>query len=96
MAGSVTGGKKVVETRVQKYMDQGYSEIEARKMVSDDYKRIGAQGGKNGNKKLNPHYSGGFAAKVPCNCSIILGQHIKAQCVGAIGGARSKRRKKDV
>lgn len=54
MAGNRIGGKKVVETRVQKYMAQGYSEIEARKMVSDDYRRIGAKGGKNGN-------TGGFA-----------------------------------
>lgn len=54
MSGTVSGGKKVVETRVQKYMDQGYSEIEARKKVSDDYRRIGAKGGKNGN-------TGGFA-----------------------------------
>ena len=55
MSGTVSGGKKVVETRVQKYMSQGYSEIEARKMVSDDYRRIGSRGGQNGT-------TGGFAA----------------------------------
>ena len=45
VSGSKIGGNKVVETRVQKYMSQGYNEIEARKMVSDDYRRIGAKGG---------------------------------------------------
>lgn len=84
MSGTVSGGKKVVETRVQKYMDQGYSEIEARKMVSDDYRRIGAIGGKKGT-------TGGFAAKIPCDCPIIQGEHIKAQCAGFKGGVISKR-----
>lgn len=84
MSGTVSGGKKVVETRVQKYMDQGYSEIEARKMVSDDYRRIGAIGGKKGT-------TGGFAAKIPCDCQIIRGEHIKAQCSGFKGGSISKR-----
>ena len=84
VSGSKIGGNKVVETRVQKYMDQGYSEIEARKMVSDDYRRIGAIGGKNGT-------TGGFAARVSCNCPIIRGEHIKAQCAGFRGGVISKR-----
>ena len=35
-------------------MDQGYSETEARKMVSNDYRRIGSIGGKKGT-------TGGFA-----------------------------------
>lgn len=90
MSGTVSGGKKVVVTRVHQYMSQGYTETEARAKVSEDYRRIGAKGGSVKGTK------GGFAAKVPCSCSIIQGQHIKAQCLGAKGGYRSKRRKKNV
>ena len=70
MAGSKIGGKKVVETRVQKYMSQGYGEIEARKMVSDDYRRIGAIGGSVKGTE------GGFAAdKNRARVSGALGGH---------------------
>ena len=48
MSGTVSGGKKALRTRAQKYIDQGYTETEARKMVSDDYRRIGRIGGKKG------------------------------------------------
>ena len=70
MANTKIGGKKVVETRVQKYIDQGYSEIEARKKVSDDYRRIGAKGGSVKGTK------GGFAAdKERSRVSGALGGH---------------------
>ena len=58
-------------------------------MVSDDYRRIGAIGGSVKGTE------GGFAARISCSCSIIQGEHIKAQCRGAIGGAISKRKKKN-
>lgn len=52
------------------------------------YKDIGSRGGKNGT-------TGGFAAMVGCNCGIVRGEHIKANCAGTIGG-RNKGRKKEV
>ena len=86
MSGSKIGGKKVVQTRVKKYMDQGYSEIEARKMVSDDYRLIGSRGGQNGTK-------GGFASEIIGNDG--LTGYERARVAGAIGGARSKRKAKN-
>ena len=88
MSGSKIGGKKVVETRVQKYMGQGYTEIEARKMVSDDYRRIGKIGGSVKGTK------GGFASEVIGDDG--LTGYERARVAGAIGGARSKRVSKRV
>ena len=87
MSGSKIGGKKVVETRVQKYMGQGYTEIEARKMVSDDYRRIGKIGGSVKGTK------GGFASEVIGDDG--LTGYERARVAGAIGGARSKRKAKN-
>ena len=87
MSGNRTGGKKVVETRVQKYMNQGYNEIEARKMVSDDYRRIGAKGGS------VKGTTGGFASSIVGSDGLTGVERARVQ--GAIGGSKS-RRKKDV
>ena len=66
-------------------MSQGYSEIEARKMVSDDYRRIGAKGGSVKGTK------GGFASEIIGNDG--LTGYERARVAGAIGGARSRRKK---
>ena len=87
ISGTKTGGKKVVETRVQKYIDQGYSEIEARKMVSDDYRRIGAKGGSVKGTKC------GFASNVIGNDGLTGFE--RARVAGALGGAKSRRVKKN-
>lgn len=87
MAANTKTGQALVATVIEKYGSYEAYRQAMRERASN--------GGRNGNKKLNPDYSGGFAAKVPCSCSIIQGQHIKAQCLGSIGGARSKRRKKN-
>lgn len=81
------GGATLVQTMIEKY---GSYEAYRQSM-----RERASRGGKNGTKKINPDYSGGFAAKVPCSCSIIQGQHIKAQCLGAKGGAISRRVKKN-
>ena len=88
MSGSKIGGKKVVETRVHKYMDQGYGEIEARKMVSDDYRRIGAKGGS------VMGTTGGFASSIIGNDGLTGFE--RARVAGAKGGAISRRVKKNV
>lgn len=87
MAANKQSGQTLVATMIEKH-----GSYEAYRQAM---RERASKGGKNGNKKLNPKYSGGFAAEVPCSCSIIQGQHIKAQCLGAKGGARSKRRKKN-
>lgn len=48
------------------------------------YANIGAKGGK-------VSTTGGFAAKVPCNCSLIKDEHLKRQCAGKKGGTVSRR-----
>lgn len=88
MAANKQSGQALVATMIKKH-----GSYEAYKQ---SMRERASRGGKNGNKRLNPDYSGGFAAKVPCSCSIIQGQHIKAQCLGAKGGTISKRRKKNV
>ena len=54
----------------------------------DHYKKMGALGGKKSR-------GGGFASRTVCNCDAIDGLHIKAQCVGAKGGATSRRTKNE-
>jgi hypothetical protein len=54
----------------------------------DFYEKIGSKGGKNG-------HTGGFAAKTPCDCQVVLGPHHKAQCAGRWGGIKSRRNKKE-
>lgn len=51
----------------------------------DFYAKIGRKGGRNGN-------TGGFAAFVPCNCSLIKGEHTKPRCAGKLGGRISRRK----
>lgn len=53
----------------------------------DFYAKIGSKGGQNGT-------TGGFAAKVPCDCTLIPTKHYKRNCAGVLGGMKSKRRNK--
>lgn len=53
------------------------------------YQKIGAKGGANGT-------TGGFAARTACDCGLVPGNHITAQCRGTIGGMTSRRWKKPV
>lgn len=48
------------------------------------YATIGAKGGKASS-------TGGFAAKIPCDCKLITGDHLKRQCAGKKGGTVSRR-----
>lgn len=80
------GGSTLVETMVKKY---GSHEAYRQAM-----RERATKGGKNGNKKLNPNYSGGFAGKTECYCDVIAGPHTKPQCSGKIGGGISKRVRK--
>lgn len=50
------------------------------------YARIGAKGGKNG-------HTGGFAADVDCNCTVLPYRHYVRNCAGAKGRYKSRRRK---
>lgn len=50
----------------------------------DFYKRIGAKGGRKSN-------TGGFAYRVPCNCSYKPAEHLLRECAGYKGGKISKR-----
>ena len=87
MAANNKSGQTLVATRVHKYMSQGYSEIEARKMVSDDYRRIGAKGGSVKGTKC------GFASNVIGNDGLTGFERARVQ--GARGGAKSRRVKKN-
>lgn len=50
----------------------------------DFYRKIGTKGGRNGR-------TGGFAARVDCDCSLIRGTHHNARCAGYKGGLISRR-----
>ena len=76
MAGNTKTGQALVATMIEKY-----GSYEAYRQAM---RERASKGGRNGNKKLNPDYSGGFA-----------GDKELAKRAGAIGGARSKRRKKN-
>lgn len=76
------GGAKLVETMIKKYGSYEAYKQSMRERAS-----------KGGSVKGT---EGGFAARISCSCSIIQGQHIKAQCSGFKGGTISKRRKKNV
>ena len=81
MANNKKGGATLVETMIEKY-----GSYEAYKQAMRE------RASKGGSVKGT---EGGFAARISCSCSIIRGEHIKAQCRGAIGGAISKRKKKN-
>lgn len=51
---------------------------------ADFYQKIGSKGGKNGT-------TGGFAARVPCNCSEYPFEHLIRECAGKRGGSTSRR-----
>ena len=53
----------------------------------DFYKRIGKKGGEKGN-------TGGFATRIPCECSLIEQPHYIANCAGYLGGKVSRRPKR--
>lgn len=54
---------------------------------SEYMRRLGAKGGARGT-------TGGFAFPLLCDCDYTEDLHKKASCAGALGGRRSKRRKK--
>lgn len=56
------------------------------KYGADFYAKIGSKGGKLGT-------TGGFAAKVECNCDIFPNTHTVAMCAGSKGGVISRRGK---
>lgn len=63
------------------------AETNKAKYGSDFYARIGAEGGRKGT-------TGGFAARVECNCPTFSRTHIKAECAGLKGGRKSRRTKR--
>ena len=66
MSGSVQGGKLTAQKNLAK--DPDY------------YRKLGAIGGRNGNKTNNPDYSGGFAA-----------DNARARTAGSMGGRYSRK-----
>ena len=72
MANNKNGGTKLVETMIEKY-----GSYEAYKQAM---RERASKGGKNGNKRTNPNYSGGFA-----------GDNELAKRAGSLGGSRSMR-----
>jgi hypothetical protein len=76
------GGATLVATMIEKY-----GSYEA---FRESMRERASKGGKNGNKKLNPNYAGGFAGKRGCLCDIIAGRHIIAECAGKKGGSRKR------
>ena len=56
------------------------------KYGKDFYAKIGAKGGRLGT-------TGGFAADVPCECSLIHGKHYVKNCAGMKGGRISRKPK---
>ena len=84
MAGNKQSGKTLVETMIKKY---GSYEAFRQSMRERAYK-----GGKNGNKEANPNYGGGFASKSVGDDG--LTGYERARVAGAIGGRKSRRRKK--
>lgn len=48
------------------------------------YQKIGSKGGKNGR-------TGGFAARLECECDLIGERHLMAQCAGKKGGLAKKK-----
>jgi hypothetical protein len=53
---------------------------------ADFYARIGAEGGRKGT-------TGGFAADIDCNCTLLSYRHFKRNCAGKKGGIKSRRTK---
>lgn len=51
---------------------------------ADFYQRIGRKGGKLGT-------TGGFAARVDCDCAVFAWSHYISNCAGYKGGIKSKR-----
>lgn len=58
----------------------------------DYYRNIGRRGGMSGR---GDGYSGGFAAYLQCDCSLISEAHHKGRCSGKKGGLVSRRKPKN-
>lgn len=72
MAGNKQSGRTLVETMTKKY-----GSYEA---FRESMRERASKGGRNGSKKINPNYSGGFA-----------GDNELAKRAGSLGGSRSMR-----
>ena len=82
MARPASGTKEgdIATAKWQKTMKERYGDISA---------KMSEEGRKGGLKSRG----GGFATRTVCNCDAIDEPHIKAQCVGALGGSVSRRGK---